>query len=112
MAIAVDPDGDGVSNLFEYVENRNPWTAEEVTTMTESITVQNGIYSLLLSFPHNRNATDVVLSYEGTNDFTSWIILSSQLVSSVVTSSEAEQLTVRVAVPTPAFFVRVRATRQ
>ncbi len=101
---AADPDGDGVRNLFEYVYDRDPWQDETVPTMSTTVTSQAGSYSFLLSFSHNRNATDVLLSYEGTSDFVTWTNLTSQLVSDIVTSSETEQITVAFPVPTPLYF--------
>jgi hypothetical protein len=107
----VDPDGDGSSNLLEYVYNRDPWQREQSPVMTVSVTSQGGGRALLLSFPHNRNATDVMLTYEGSSDLHSWTVAPSELVSVVVTSSETEQVTVRLPSSAPTYFVRVRATR-
>ena len=107
---SADPDGDGLSNLLEYVFNRDPWEAEP-PAMTMILANQSGNYSLLVSYQHNRNATDVALSYEGTSDFQTWTPVSPQPVSIVVTSSETEQITVRIPAPGFSYVVRVRATR-
>ena len=108
---SADPDGDGLSNLLEYVYNRDPWQREQSPVMTVSVTSQGGGRALLLSFPHNRNATDVMLTYEGSSDLHTWTVAPSELVSVVVTSSENEQVTVRLPSSASAYFVRVRATR-
>ena len=100
-----------MSNLLEYVYNRDPWQREQSPVMTVNVTSQGGSRALLLSFPHNRNATDVMLTYEGSSDLHTWTVAPSELVSVLVTSSETEQVTVRLPSSAPAYFVRVRATR-
>ena len=64
-----------------------------------------------LAFPHNRNATDVVLAYEGSSDLQTWTPAAAEPVSATLTSFETEQITVRLPASAPAWFVRIRATR-
>ena len=108
---SADPDGDGLGNLLEYVFNRDPRQREQSPVMTVSVTSQSGSHNLLLSFPHNRNATDVTLTYEGSSNLQTWTVAQSELVSVIVTSSEIEQITVRLPSSASAYFVRIRATR-
>jgi len=108
---AADPDGDGVKNLLEYVFNRDPWQPEPTPAITVSVTSQGGSYHLFVSFPHNRNATDVAVSYEASSDLQTWTPVTPAVVSNIVLSSENEQITRRFPAPAPTYFVRIRATR-
>ena len=108
---AADPDHDGVSNLLEYVFNHDPRQPEASPVTAVSVMGSGGGLSLLVSFAHNRNATDVALTYEGSTDLATWTVAPSQVVSTVVTSSETEQITVLLLAPTSGYFVRIRATR-
>jgi hypothetical protein len=108
---AADPDGDRLGNLLEYVFNRDPRQPETSPAVTVGVTRQGAIRNLFLSFPHNRNATDVSLSYETSSDLHTWAVTQPQIVSTIITSSETEQITVRFSSTASADFVRIRATR-
>jgi endonuclease I len=108
---AADPDGDGLGNLLEYLFNRDPRQPDQSATVTVSVAGQGGINNLFLNFPHNRNATDVSLSYEVSTDLRTWAATQPDLITAVVTSSEVEQITVRLSTSASAYFARIRATR-
>ena len=108
---AADPDHDRVSNLLEYVFNRDPWQRETSPAVTVKIATRGASATLFVSFPHNRNATDVTLTYEVSTNQQTWIVVQAQPVSTVTISSEVEQITVRLSSSTPAYFARIRATR-
>ena len=71
----------------------------------------NGSPYIYLSFPHNRYATDIALSYEASANLQTWTPLAAQLVSATITNFETEQMTVSIPAPGASYFVRVRATR-
>ena len=108
---AANPDLDLVTNLFEYVSNRDPWQPEQGSVITESVIPQGTSHALVISLQHNRNATDASVSYESSSDLHTWTAVTPALVSSVITSSETEQVTVRFPSSASSYFVRVRATR-
>lgn len=108
---SADPDGDGVSNLLEYVYNGDPWQPEHSLAPTVSVSSQGIGHNLLLSYSHNRNATDVTLTYESSTDLATWTAAPSEVLSAIVTSSETEQVTVNFPTTALAYFVRVRASR-
>ena len=102
-----DPDGDQQVNLLEYAFNRNPKMADTSPVVTSSF-ANNYVY---LSFPKNRNATDVVISCESSGSLQSWAPAASEIVSSTVTDFETEQVTLRVPTSTAPFFVRLNVVR-
>ena len=106
-----DPDLDLVRNLFEYVYKRDPWQPEQGSVITQSVIRQGTSYALLVSFQHNRNATDAAVSYESSSDLHNWTPAAPALVTTVVTSSESEQVTARFPASASPYFVRIRATR-
>lgn len=108
---SADPEGDGLSNLLEYAFHRDPWQPESSAIVTAGVTSQGGSYRLLVSFPHSRNATDVALTFEISTDLQSWTSATAELVSDTVTSSEAEQITVRLPASSVPYSARVRAMR-
>jgi endonuclease I len=107
-----DPDGDGLSNLLEYAFNGDPWQPDQALAPTVNVISQGANHTLVLSYSHNRNATDVTLTYESSTDLATWTPASYALLTAIVTSSETEEVTVNF-FPTsaPAYFVRVRASR-
>jgi hypothetical protein len=56
---AADPDQDGLSNLLEYVFNRDPRLADNSPAVTATVNTQEATRNSFLSYPHNRNATDL-----------------------------------------------------
>ena len=102
-----DPDGDQQVNLLEYTFNRNPKKVDTSPAVTSSF-ASNYVY---LSFPKNRNATDVVISCESSGNLQSWAPAASEIVSSTVTDFETEQVTLRVPTSTAPFFVRLKVVR-
>ncbi len=106
-----DPDRDGLTNLLEYVFNLDPWLPDNLAIVTTTVTSSGGINNLFVTCPHNRNATDATLSYEISTNLQTWTAASAQLISATAISSEVEQITVRVSSSAPAYFVRIRATR-
>ena len=106
-----DPEGDGLSNLLEYVFNRDPRQADSASVVTASVTSQGGTYSLSISYPHNRNATDVSVSYETSADLQTWTSAPGQIVSQVITSAETERITIQLPASTLPYAVRLRATK-
>jgi endonuclease I len=106
-----DPDGDGLPNLLEYVFNHDPWKPDNSSVTTVTVTSQGATHYLYVTYPHNRNATDVSVSYEGSTDLHTWVSTQAQLISAIATSSETEQVTVRISTTAPAYFVGIRATR-
>jgi endonuclease I len=107
---AADPDGDGVPNLLEYVFNRDPRHGETGPASTSSYLRVGGTDYIYLSFPRNRNATDVTLSCESSINLKTWSPAAAEPVSATVTNFETEQVTLRVPVSSTPFFVRLRAT--
>lgn len=106
-----DPDGDDVSNLFEYIFNRDPWQPDQSADITADVTRQGITTNLFVIFPHNRNATDASLTYEWSTDLQTWTTAPAQLISTTITSSETEELNVRVSSSVPTVFVRIRGTK-
>lgn len=106
-----DPDRDGLSNLLEYTCNRDPRKADNSPVVTVSVTRQSGTNNLFISFPHNRHATDVSVSYEVSSNLQTWSVVQAQPVSTVAISSEVEQITVRLSSSASKYFARIRATR-
>ena len=101
-----------VRDYFEYVFNGDPWQPDQNLAPIVNVTSQGTNHTLLLSYSHNRNATDVTLTYESSTDLATWTPTSYALITAVVTSSETEEVTVNF-FPTSAraYFVRVRASR-
>ena len=106
-----DPDGDGLPNLLEYAFNRQPKQSEQSPAVSSSFASVSSTSYIYLSFPRNRNATDVVLSCECSTNLKSWNPVSAEIVSSTITNFETEQLTIRVPTTTAPYFVRLRATK-
>ncbi len=104
-----DPDEDGVSNLLEYIFGHDPWQPDASPALTETVTSQANSHSVVLSFTHNRNATDAAVSYEWSTDLQAWTKVVPTLVSDIVTSSETEEITVRFPASASAYFARLRA---
>jgi endonuclease I len=108
--VAADPDGDGVPNLLEYVFNRDPRQGEAGPATTSTYLKVGGTDYVYLSFPRNRNATDVTLSCENSTNLKTWSPAVVETVSTTVTNFETEQVTVRVPATNSPFFVRLLAT--
>ncbi len=106
---AADPDRDGVSNLLEYVFSRDPRLPESSPAMTVSVSRVGDSYSLVLSYSHNRNATDVAVTYETSTDLTTWAAAPAAVIGYVVTSSETEQVTVQWPASAIPYFARLSA---
>jgi hypothetical protein len=105
-----DPDQDGSPNLVEYTLRTDARWSNEAPVITAMANPGNRHY-IDVSFPHNRNATDVQISYEGSPNMINWSPVTPEFVMAVVTDFETEEVTVRVATPPPAFFVRIRITK-
>lgn len=106
-----DPDHDGITNLEEYTINDDPWKPDNNQIITGSVSRTGSTNNLFISYPHNRNATDLTITYETSSNLITWTTASATLISAVVTDFETEQVTVRVSSTAPALFARVRATR-
>lgn len=108
---AADADGDGLATLLEYEFNSDPrWPNSAPSITANTVVVGNSRY-IDLNFPHNRNATDVAVSYEGSSDFATWTPTPGQLIASSVTDFETDQWRVRIAAPTAPYFVRIRISK-
>ena len=107
---AADADGDGLANLVEYTLHSDPREANSAA-ITASVATVGSVRYVYLAFPHNRNATDVVLACEGSSDLQTWTPAAAEPVSATFTSFETEQITVRLPASASAWFVRIRATR-
>jgi len=84
-----DSDGDGLATLLEYVFHRSPKQPYgQPLTLTKEIV--EGVTIVHLSYPHNRFATDVTLSYEGTEDLQSWGPLADPSITATLTNLETE----------------------
>ena len=108
---SADPDQDGLSNLLEYTFNGDPWQPGQSAAVAARLTSQGGTSALIVSYPHNRNATDVAVTYESTSDFQTWTAVSPLATNAVATSSETEQVTVRFPASASSYLVLIRATR-
>ena len=106
-----DPDGDDLSNLFDNIFNGDPWQPEQSADITADVTRQGITTNLFVIFPHNRNATDASLTYEWFTDLQTWTPAPAQLINTTITSSETEELNVRVSSSLPTVFVRIRGTK-
>ncbi|MET0263787.1 MAG: hypothetical protein ABW223_12865, partial [Rariglobus sp.] len=65
-----DPDGDGLSNLFEYAFGVNPRVAD-AAGVGPAITV-NGANHLVIVFRRVVSATDLVYTVESSTNLTTW----------------------------------------
>jgi hypothetical protein len=107
-----DLDGDGFPTLLEYTFRGDPRRAEAVPPVTASSVTIGADRYLVLTFPHNRFATDVSVSYEGSEDCLTWLPVIPDSTTALLTDFETEQWTVSVLAPPPRFFVRVRVQGQ
>lgn len=106
-----DPEHDGLGNLLEYTFNRNPWLPDQNAVVTVAPGRQGTTNYLYLTFSHNRNATDVTVSFETSTNLQTWTAASPQLISTTAISSEVETITVRFSTTASRLFARIRATR-
>ena len=104
-----DLDRDGFATLLEYLFGTDPRQPGAAPPLTASLVpgAPEGP-TLVLSFPHNRFATDVAIYYEASEDLTTWVLVGPNSGTVTVTDFETEQLTVRFPAPAVPFFVRVR----
>lgn len=110
-ADTADADGDGLPNLLEYEFHSDPRQPNPAPLILASAATVGSVRYVFLTFPHNRNATDVSLSYEASEDCAAWHPVAAESVSAILTDFETEQWTVRVPITAPRFFVRARATK-
>jgi hypothetical protein len=111
-----DPDGDGASNLHEYVFGTDPLSANPGDATPLSVTPGQDPGTILVSY--RRRTDDATLSYalEASGDFTNWEEVQSTAFihqSSVNVGGGAEQLTIQLAVavtPANAEFLRIRVS--
>jgi hypothetical protein len=67
-----DPDGDGVTNLLEYAQDSDPRMPNNPSMMTASIQTQDGVRSLVLSFPRLFLGCEVDYSLDASSDLRMW----------------------------------------
>jgi len=103
-----DLDHDGFATVLEYTFHSDPRHPQTTPLLTASVVTIGDNHFLEVIFPHNRFATDVSISYEGSEDCTTWAPLTPDSISAGVTDFETEQWTVRFSAPAPQFFLRLR----
>lgn len=87
--------------------NLHPPKTSSLTTSLLSVADSSSFH---LSFPPNRYATDIALSYESSPSLQTWTSLAAPLGTTTITSFDTEQITVSIPLPSSAAFYRVRAT--
>jgi hypothetical protein len=96
----------------EYALNREPRQQDQGPLSTLGLSTVGESTYLLISFTHNRTASDVQITFEGSADLTQWSSAAAETVGNSALSLNAEQVTVRVPVTgLPAYAVRMRLTK-
>ncbi|MEP7015121.1 MAG: endonuclease [Verrucomicrobiota bacterium] len=106
-----DPDRDDLKNLIEYTINGDPWKPDNDSIVTATVTSVGSTNNLYITYPHNRNATDLTLSYEVSSNLVTWTAAAATLISATVITSETEEVTVRISSTVSVLFARLRANR-
>lgn len=102
-----DADGDGLTNLEEYVTARNPRSRDPRLADTE---MANG--TVQISYNRRKAAIDAVVTVEGSDNLSDWNSAGFTQEVSRVDEGETERITIRLADPTPINrgFLRLRIT--
>ena len=102
-ATTADPDGDGISNLLEYVLGSDPTVANRAVLPTSSVTTVSGQSALVFVYNVNAAATAVVgVSVEYSSDLTNWTTAANGTngIAIVTTAVDANTNHVVVTIPT------------
>ena len=102
-----NPDGDGEKNLLEFFFNRSPKVAESTPALIATAAADG---SVLLTYPHNRFASGVTVTFETSPDLAAWSATSPASASATTMSFDTEQITARLSRTTTPFYVRMRVT--
>jgi ELWxxDGT repeat protein len=94
-----DPDGDGITNLGEYVHGGSPNGVDsnpvEILPLNDA---QGQISSVTVTFPWSRGMTDVGYELQISTDLGSWELLESGVIN-VASQGDADLITLRAEPP-------------
>jgi hypothetical protein len=113
-ALLLDPDGDGMNNLGEYVFCRNPKIPDNGPVVTCSVINDGGANYLAATFKRRHKALDVAYSVEVSDNLVTWTVVSTQVGAVVDLGVGVEQVTIRdfqAYNPAAPRFMRVRASK-
>ena len=72
-----DPDGDGLNNLFEYYYDSEPKQAGPAAVAESKVEKENDVDYIVVEFAKSTTNTDVMITFEGSNEPTSnWTTLT------------------------------------
>ena len=69
---AGDADGDGCTNLLEYVTGRDPWITETEPLLEAGTAIESNVAYFVVSYDRRAELIDTVAVVEKTADFVSW----------------------------------------
>jgi pectate lyase/pectin methylesterase-like acyl-CoA thioesterase len=104
-----DNDGDGSSNLLEFILNGNPALAGQIPAPHIAIIPSDGTYTLLFDFVRRKDAAFVQTSVQHTSDFVTWTTAIPGQNGVVVTVTSLDATTENVAYQIPSVGPRVFA---
>ena len=67
-----DADGDGWTNLLEYVTGRDPWREETEPLLTPGMVKEGGASFFVVAYDRRAELIDTVVLVEHTSDFAAW----------------------------------------
>ncbi|MGC4074708.1 MAG: pectinesterase family protein [Nibricoccus sp.] len=109
-----DNDGDGTSNLLEFILNGNPAVAGVTPAPHVSIVPAGGAYTLVFDFVRRKDGAFIQTSVQYTNDLETWTnaIPGQNGIVVTVTSLDAitEKVTYQIPSASPRVFARLVAT--
>ena len=112
-AVAVDAEGDLLSNHAEYAFGRNPRVADHSGLASGSLVDVSGTKYGAITFKRRHKALDLTYTVEVTGDFTTWTPVDLPVGTPVDLGNGIEQVTYRDSDPSGPVkrFLRVRAVK-